>query len=160
MTSRKWTSQELEILKTIVYEPGKLIDKIDRLPGWSYDQIKARALWHGFRRAPVIDQVLEVLSDGVARNTKEICAATGRTREAVNAFFREFSEEGEDQMVHVVSGAIGRIGRYWAIGPGKNAEDVIGQFSKPVPKVEEVPPYLAVIINSMNAMVQAGRARQ
>lgn len=166
----KWTEAEIEILRKISSSTGPLKRKLAALPGRSYTTVKEKARALGLNKERVSVSVLDVLSDGVARTSREISDLVDRPEKGVWQVLLRLSAAGSNQQTHVqdLDGACGA--RRYVIGKGKNACVLVKVRTIRVQRTEESvidrkfrsnaawwPHGDPVVIASINAMVSVGR---
>lgn len=167
---KRWTKEEIEVLKAICAAPGTMKSKMHALPGRSYYTIKEKARQLELNKERVSVAILDLLADGKPRTIRQICETLERPNRTVTPALTRLCTPGISQQTHIVdsNGTCGS--RRFVIGKGQNAcllKKVVPARKRVSSETRADREYRAkaawwphadpVVIASINAMVHAGR---
>jgi len=168
---RRWTKEELEVLKEICAAPGSMKSKMHALPGRSYYTIKEKARQLELNKERISVAILDLVADGKPRTIRQICETLQRPNRTVTPALTRLCTPGLYQQTHILdsNGTCGS--RRFVIGKGVNAcllKKVVPARRRVSSETRADHEYRAkaawwpradpVVISSFNAMVHAGRS--
>lgn len=171
VSAKPWTAAEKAIVKKIVEGKLSLRKNMHLLPGRPYCTAKEKAAAYrpGSNR---VELVVGILADGVPRTSKQIAKELNLERKSISDALRHIVEPGDTQRAHICGVTDGKPCNIYVIGQGANIET--GAARPKGPRLEKSDAELdriyrsgaywwpdadSVVINSINAMVNAGRAQ-
>jgi hypothetical protein len=175
----KWPEEHKQILRSIFASDKTVKELAHLLPMYSVEGIYRKGLKMGLVKrseSTVLERITDLMSDGRARTTAEVMAATNAKKSFVGDILQKLVRKGE---MHISEYAGSRTSPVFKLGAGQNAERPPAKTQAEyragyragcsavrtaAPRDEDVSPASwwpwadPVVVASINAMVHAGRS--